>query len=254
MPIEKQLKYPLDATSKAVFRRTMREMLPEMIADVFWDKVYYYSSTFEAIDVSEAVSPFSTWILDKTGTAVPDADVTTNRVRLHTGTTSGNRSELLHNITAESNLLMYGRRTRFRTQIDLSSVTAVTAYVTSSGARLVGTFGFKIVNNELFGVVTDSASAETLTGVLATLSVDTPVQIEARWDSERSISFYIAATTSDAMELVGVLRSGFTSVIANQTSYGQMIYYRITTDEAVDKHLLFSTFEFMQDIWKGLPK
>lgn len=189
------------------------------------------------------------WKILKTGTAINDPSFNNNNVTLRTGSTSGNRLRLFKSSSA-TNRILFGRKTRFRTQIDLSSVANVTAYVVTGGAFLVGSFGFKVVNASLYGITTNGSGTETLTPVLATLTADTPVEIEARWDpTDNSVTFYIGNLNDfPIMKSVGRLTSGFSAAISDQGTWGTIGAFDITTNTTANKTLSFSTFEFIQEL------
>jgi hypothetical protein len=196
-----------------------------------WTKDFYVFIMFHSLD------PY-TWSWGGTGYYLLNPAGNENHLVLGTGATAASLVELQYfwDIPDPSvvTFLTWDKERRMRTAVRFEANTNQEAYIltgdTSNG------FGFKIVDNQIFGVVFNGA-VETLTAALATFAAFDEMILEARFKPNQECRFYINGVE------VGVLTAGLPTG-TNDADSPMWLRIENTADE--DKVMDFSWYEFYQ--------
>ena len=214
------LKYPIDKIDQDILRKFLKQEIGDLVFDANWNDFVYFHTLFESLDGYGI-----------TGTVVPG----TWGFTMTTGAISGNSAELEKN-PAYQKVFNWHKQQRMKVNFQLGSITAVTV---SAVVGLVGAdvhYGFKVINNTVYGTVGDTSQS---TIVLGTISANLNYDYEARFFPSQKVIFLI-----DGVEK---------GVLTTNLPYGgtsgeneQLLEIVITTNENVAKFLLMSEFEFIQ--------
>ena len=226
-----ELEYPMDSQSlstlKQVFPGILDEQLYQAMKRIIWWQTYF-----------ETKDGFTT-----TGTATVNAD----DIDLVTGAVSGN-SASIEKIASWQGLFSFGRKSMMRTAFNLSSVTAVTAYMVVGSASGDGVpagsyYGFKVVNSTLYGVVKDGTTEATVS--LMTITTDT-YSLQAEYIPGQSVVFTVNTVQR------GTITTNLPQSALNPQSV--LMELKVTTNEAVAKTMSASFFTILssRDFYEAL--
>ena len=217
--IMSQLKYPLDKITKTLIANEVREEMHRSIFDVMWKKVFAWETFFESIDG-----------FDQTG-----ATLSSNKVTILTDGDLNNESEIQKN-ASYNGILTWLHQSAFRSGVLMDSIAEVTAYITVGGVQGGSAgYGFKIVNDKIYGVV-HNGTAET-TVELQTVATSN-YNIQARYRPGNKVIFFVADVEK------GVITTGLPQNTNVLNTIPMHMYVKAT--EAAAKSLTSSYFQYMQ--------
>lgn len=221
--------YPPNEDFKRAVESTLDEILPNKIFDVVWKKTLRFTTFFESLDG---------W--GNSGVTLSDDQLT-----FTTGAVSGNFAEIFKQPNNQG-LITFSQRNAFRTNIQLSQITSQTIYITTGNVR-AGTegYGFKIVDDTLYGVSHDGTTESTIK--LQVLQANQKYHIEARYTPSDKIVFLADdPTTSPVITIreVGVKSNNLP--IPDATGNTLFFYTRITTNAAAAKTMRMTFLDFLQ--------
>lgn len=221
LPVRSQLQYPLDTESIMALDKGLDSILADKMFDLMWRKMVHVMLWFESLD------GYTT-----SGTVATDGLVAT----LTTGNVSGNSAEINKQPT-DQGLFVFNQSSRFRTAFNVRSVSAQTIYITYGNKDSADYYGFKIVDNTLYGVTKDGTTENAVS--LQTI-ITTPVyNIEARFEPDKGVLF-IVDTVQKGKGEKNLPRTNLTGANA------QLMDIEITTNENVAKIMDVSFFEYLQ--------
>lgn len=216
------LNYPMDLESKNTLKKEFTTILDEQLYQAM-KRIIWWQTYFETKD------GFTT-----TGTATVNAD----DIDLITGGASGN-SASIEKIASWQGLFSFGRKSTMRTAFNLSSVSAVTAYLVVGSASGDGTpannyYGFKVVNSKLYGVVKDGTTETTVE--LMTITTDN-YSLQAEYVPSSEVVFTVNT----------VQRGKITTNLPSPALVAQSVLMelKVTTNEAVAKTMSSSFFSIL---------
>ena len=141
-----QLTYPLDKITKTLIANEVREEMYRSIFDVMWKKIFAWETFFETKD----------------GYDTSGATISSNKVAILTGANLNDTAHIQKN-ASYNGLLNFYNRSAFRSGFLTNGVSAITAYITVGGVQGGSNgYGFKIVNDKLYGVVHNGTSETTV--------------------------------------------------------------------------------------------
>lgn len=197
-----------------------------------WTRDFYKIIQFQSLD------GFG-WNTTITGTV----SISGGMITLDTGGTSGSTATFGDSVSIPdpglgNSVFSWNKNRKFRTGVRVTSDTNQVIYVAVGGypPLLERFIGFKIVDNQIFGVVCDGV-AETLTAALATITAGDEPMLETRFIAGESCTFYINGVE------VGNLTSGLPSGIVSSENV-LVIYITNTADEVKSSSLYL--WEFYQ--------
>jgi len=154
-------------------------------------------------------------------------------IQLNSGTTTSDFSELAKYLEYYFYDISFSKRASFKTSFSISSVSSVNAWF-CHGSYQGAFYGFKIVNNTLYGAVDYDGEHETLVE-LATISANTKYNVRADFTPGLKVEFYVNDVYID--ELTTNLPTG--------TDYAYIIMMiRVLTNANSNKNLKFSYWDF----------
>jgi len=241
--MEQQLTYPLDEISKRIIREEIKNNISQFVFDSVWNDFMHFTTIFESSD------GYDTFV---SSGAV--ASVGPNGIVLSTSTTSSNLAQIYRypdptfGTAVLTPFLSWKQPSRFRANMEVSSITNQTGYIVAGldpTAASLPFYGFKIVNNTLYGVTRKDSGGGESTVSLATIAVNTNYVIEARhYPDIHKVEFYMES--SGKMQLMGTLTTDTTIPDLTNTNHNGLLFYSIQTAENADKQLTSSYFEYIQ--------
>jgi len=200
-----------------------------------WTRDFYKLIQFQSLD------GFLIDEVDTGSVSLLEGDIT-----LSTGANINSEADLIDEITHPlvdlGTFLTWDKERRLRVGILFNNNTNQEIYILQGtwGLSLPDPsqkgFGFKIVNNEIFGYVVDGTT-ETLTGVLRTFNAGDEFILEARLTPTQKCVFYI-----DGVEVGSIT----TNLPSGLQSSNWIAHAHITNTAAADKSIQFDWWEFYQ--------
>jgi len=196
-----------------------------------WTRDFYKMIQFQHPD------GFEWWTVDSGYYSISEG-----LVQLGTGVNINSEAEMLdeisHPLVDLGTLFTWDKERRMRVAVFFFDNSDQEIYIVSGGRlpAAEGFIGFKIVDDEIFGVVCNGVS-ETLTAALRSFNANDEFILEARFKPNQECRFYI-----DGVE-VGVLTSGLPSGL-NQANW--LAHAFIKNTAAADKYIEFDLWEFYQ--------
>lgn len=157
---------------KVQVSQALNELLPEKIFDLVWKKTFHYLTTFESLDGFTLVG-------------VPT--ITGGYIDLTTSNVTNNEIEV-DKQPAYQGLITFSERSYFRSNISFSNTTNQTIYLTVGNKDTGNYYGFKVVNDTLYGVSQDGTTEKTI--LLQTIT-NTLYNLEARYMPSDKIVFLV---------------------------------------------------------------
>ena len=198
----------------------------ELLMERIWSQVFFWATFFESLDGY-------TQTLSGGSISIAGTDVV-----LSTGATSGNSAELIKQPSWQGVSTFYAKN-MFRTAAVFNANTAQEIYIVH-GSLSGKYYGFKVSNGTLYGVVNDGTT-ETTTELQA-IAVSTSYNLEAVYYPKEKILFYV--NTGKSREPAGIITSGLMKPEASVNT--TIMDVKITTNEAVDKSVQLSFWQFLQ--------
>jgi hypothetical protein len=162
----------------------------------------------------------------------------TTFVRLETGATSGSQQNLRKQRGYPAIQHTWVKPRRFRTKINLSSITNQTVWVCTGLYAINPHVGFKIVNNTLYGCACNGTTESTVS--LQTIAASTDYLLECIFDPD--------ATDKCLFYVNDVYKGCLSSNIPTGTSQAEIILeVLIQNDAAADKQIVLSDWLFLQE-------
>lgn len=226
-----QLENPADATTEGIINTLIDRLLPSKILDIFWNKLFYWSTWFEAADGYDITTSGS-------GAAAP-----TGNAFVLTSDTSTNTSTEITKFPNTQNILRWDRKQRMRATISTpTAVTSQEAYVVVgnvNGGTINEHYGFRINNATLQGTVSDSATQVTV-DLDTAVSTSSDYNVEARYIPYKEVTFYVDGIAKG--KLTSNLPSGAASI-----THDNLFDAWIKTTTNAARTLRISFFEFIQE-------
>jgi hypothetical protein len=144
-------------------------------------------------DLMKNIVTWETFFETKDGfTIVGTVTLNPDEIEVTTTAVNGNSSSIAK-IATWQGLFSFGRKSMFRSQFNLNSIAAVTAYIVMGNQSGSGTpanqyYGFKVVNNTLYGVVKDGTTENTV--ALQTITTDS-YSVQAEYIPGDSVVFSV---------------------------------------------------------------
>ena len=214
-----QLSYPLDAHSKSVIERTMREFLGDMILDVMWDDYFYWMTMFDSIEGWNGSGGPYNWNLSNnpaTDLGIQYSNkgvsyISSGIVQISAGPTAG-AGTMIDKSPLNQAILSFDQRQRFKTQVKVVTTRLITTYIrigeitSPPGTTAEKHFGFKIDATTLYGTCGDGTASDASV-TLGTIAAGNNLLLEARLIPNDKIVFYSSTTGIDGLKEVGTLTS-----------------------------------------------
>jgi len=233
-----QLVFPLNVNSKQILSKTTDEFIGDKVLNANWDDYFYYMTMFDSID---GFSSSGQVTIDSGGLILSTTSTINNSANLYK----------LPNPTAivsipTNTLLSWKQPQRIRGNIAMASVSNVTAYITRgvNYGPSYPYFGFKIINNTLYGVSRDNNTDGEAAIALMTISTNTVYIVEARYLPGEKILFYVVNNATKELEQKGILTTKLPSI--SNSNVGGFYEYFISTQNAAVKQMTASFFEYIQ--------
>lgn len=209
-------------------RRGLDRLMPERLLSDVWRNVFYYMESFVSTEsfsssLSGAGSGFGF-----TATPQPVFEV-------FTGTSTGN-SALLGKHLFQQDVLSFGNPQRFRTHFQVSSTTLIRANISVGPDG----YGFRVSSSTLLGYVTDNDDNESTVNLGVSLSPDVTYFVEALFNPNDKVIFYVKNSTTSQMEARGILTDLPTGEHTNLWSL------ELTTNNNARKTMFVQLFELIQ--------
>lgn len=205
------------------------EFFAEKLLDLTWKKTFHYLTLFDSLDGFDQVFSGS-------GTIAYPGSTDTSNVILTTGATSTNATTL-RKVSTFNGLPTFSQRSFMRASFVATATTSQTAYV-KVGLYDGEGYGFKIVDDKIWGTTHNGSTESTSTVSFQTISANTAYQLEARYLPERNVVFLINGTERGAMQ--NTLPSS--SLVANPT----IMTFRIETATNSARSIKTSHYEYLQ--------
>lgn len=244
--------FPPNEDFKRAVEEAMDEILPEKILDLVWNEYFYLFEWLGSVNVVTSQAADSAGDTEEditlpgiwgtfTGPGNALVSVSSSRVTLTTGTTSGSGAGIEKD-PAIQGILRYDRKQRFRTAFQISVITNVTAHLVrgdNNGGNVY--YGFKINAGTLQGVTRNGGSETTID--LQSISANTGYDLEARLLPGNKVLFLVRdANNPNTFEPRGVLTTNLPTENPN-FNYATI---RIDTSNTTSKSLEVSFFEYAQ--------
>jgi hypothetical protein len=206
----------------------------DTVMDLIWKKMFHWETFFESLD----------------GFTLSDNPPTLNpyQVIFVTKPVSGN-TVYLQKYAAWQGVATLSEKSYFRTSIILPADTVAegnyTAYITvgnSLSPTGSGFYGFKIMNNALYGVVSKNGVSAEQTVALLQGMTGRVYHLEARYYPGARVSFLVNPSVDAQAPLGEIALMGSLSSGANQT----LMTMKLATDDTQQKALQVSYFEYLQ--------
>lgn len=236
--------YPPNEDFKMAVEKVMDEILVNKIFDVNWNNYFYYRTVFEDIAVDLITcTPGS-------GTQCPSTGVDPDGLILNTeAATTGNFADVEKTPLAESGL-KWDKRQRMRLGFRLPSIAKQTIYMVRGSTNLASPYyGFKVIDNILYGVSYDKTTEKTIS--LGSILADKSYVVEVRLTPSDKIIFLVNRENEDPTDITkrGLIERGVITINLpkiNETITRGFYNFRITTNENVGKTLIVAFFEYIQ--------
>ena len=212
-----------DPNFKSAVERSSDSFMSSKIFDLAWKKTIHFITFFESIDGYSKTTSGGTITLDG------------NQIQMQSGATSGNYA-LLEKGPTYQGLLTFSQDSNMRTTITVDQTTNQTAYILMGALNAgYGGYGFKIVDDKIYGVANNGTSETTV--LLQTISTSN-YTLEARYVVGKSVVFLIN----------NVEKGVVNATLPSQASVANpnLLTIKITTAANADKVMHFSFFEYMQ--------
>jgi hypothetical protein len=217
------LKYPVDATTQATIEKAVDVFLKDKVFDIAWKKMFHWMTMFESLDGFDQVASSDASIrIDGSG------------VILATGPNGGSYAEVAKQPLWQG-LATFGQRSNFRSAFVLNAADLQTAYIRTGIAGGQG-YGFKVVENTLYGFSTDGVTEETV--AVGNIVTGRRYNIEARYTPNDKVVFFTDTTER------GSVYKHLPSAL--QQSNGQLMSMRIIARGGQQRSMQVSFFEYLQ--------
>ena len=243
--------YPANNEQERAIEEVLNKILPDKIYDAVWNDFFYYFTNFDSMEASTGDNTFeeagviavtlSGWSVDV------EADVTAASFMQKVQIPSLGGSDVGLNRN-----LGWGTPQRFRANFSFYDSTApgapeFTGYIvrgaTPQSSYGQPHFGFKIIDDTLYGTV-DSVAAAEQTVQLQSVSNGTAYVVEARYLPSDKVIFLVQDNTTLKMEEKGVITTGLINPNSTLTSAFYGIENTRTNNHTVQ--FLGSFFEYIQ--------
>jgi len=216
-----QLKYPLDKKSESIIEKTVDKFLENKIFDLIWKRTFHWVTFFESLDGFSVTADAQ--------------DLTLGLVEITTSAAEDNTAFVFKQ-PAKQGVITFSERSRMRTTLIFASVADITAYaIVGQITEGFSYYGFKVVNNTLYGVSYDGTTEKTVE--LQTITT-AQFNVEARYTPASKIVFYVDSDEK------GVINENLPSRVA--TPNISLMRFEITTNAEAAKTMQFSFFEYLQ--------
>lgn len=212
--------YPPSVDFEQAVAKALDNVLLEKMLDMDWLYNFRYSSFFDSIDGWAATAGVS---FNGSG----DLTFVTTAV-------NGNSQNISKSPNNQKILDWANNKQRFRASFQLNSVANVTAWWTVGVQGTTEHYGFKVINNVLYGTVADGTTQKTL--ALKTILDSVVYRIEARLDPIRKVVFLVNDVEA------GVISQNLP--LTPQTS--DFLNFNITTNTGASKEMYMSFVDFQQ--------
>ena len=213
--------YPITPDFKAGVNQALDELLLDKIFDLEWKKLFFFQTLFESLTGFTVSGPAPT--IDGTG------------VTMTTDGTLNNESEVTKQPGIQG-LIAFYQRSAFRIKVYLAQVTAQTIYITVGNKDTTHYYGFKIVDNTLYGVTYNGVTENAVS--LQSVSATTSYNLEARYFPDDKVVFFVDAVEKGVSKLYLPVPSTTINV--------QLMDIRVKATAAVAKTIKVSMFQYMQ--------
>ena len=215
------------------------------IMDTVFNKFFYLFEWFETNTITDD------WVDTSSGVS---ASVTggVGGLAFTTGTTLNGYAQIDRRGLQFQSILRWDRFQAFKTSFSVTSLSEITCYLVRGYAGFVFSassyFGFKIVNDSLYGVSSSTGASESTVLLLGpntspVFTVVTTYEIKAILIPRERVEFYILNSTTSEYELRGTLRTQFPTDTTDQ-GYANII---ARTTNTTSKILDTSYFEYIQE-------
>ena len=188
------------------------------IFEDIWKKTFHYTTFFESLDGFHVSG---------------NASVDGNQLIFVTEDKE-NSTVKVSKTPSWQGLATFSQKSRFRTAFTMTNRNNVEAYL-SIGGHEGKSYGFKIVNDKLYGYSNDGT--KELAVLLQTITNDT-YNVEARYKPNEVIVFYVNSKNR------GELTKGFPS--ASQLPNHHLMEMSLKTNDSLQKSFQVSFFEYLQ--------
>jgi hypothetical protein len=231
--------YPVSFESQKAIESATDNYLKNKAIDLNWNNTVRYTTFFDSLDGWDVSGSGGTGfiIMDSSAGVWFKTDPTTNHF------------EELWKIPI-SNMLSFYKKSRFRIQFESVDATAQIIYL-GIGSYNGDFYGFKVIDDKLYGVIANSDTSAETTKLLKTITSGTVYLLEASYDPQKGVRFSSIDDSINRVEL------GFIPYGANmpkKLSGGKVFYpeglfdFYIKTTEN-DFHEMYIPFlDFIQEI------
>jgi hypothetical protein len=233
-----QVRYPVSYESQRAIESAVDNFLKNKILDSVWKNTIRYTTFFDSLDgwdVSGAGGGFA--VMD------PSAGI-----YFKTGSVSGNFEEVWK--IPFNNILSFYNKSKFRIQFESVDATSQTIYL-GLGSYNGDFYGFKVVDNNLYGMIRNSDTSAATTKLLQTITSGVVYLLEAEYDPLKGVRFSVFS------DVIGKTEVGFIPIDANMPKKldagkpyipeGLFDFY-IKTNEADFHEMYIPFFDFIQEI------
>ena len=236
-PSQAQSFYPPSVNFKEAVSSALKEILwqnPDVIRDILWAKDTNFFTLFESLDGFD--------VNDGTGTV--ETGVAGTQLTLTTTAINNEFAELTKK-PSQQGLYTFSQSGRFRTNFNTGSVANVTVWIVH-GSLSGQAYGFKIINNSLYGFTRDSGGTEA-TVLLQTISASYNYNIEARYMPDQKVVFLADDPTTTPITKIrelGILKTNLPTPAATINS--NLLDIKLQTNTTAVKTMTISFFQYNQ--------
>ena len=205
------------------------EFFAEKLMELTWKKTFHYLTLFDSLDGFDQV-------FSGAGTIAYPGSTDTSYVILTTGATSTNATTM-RKTSALNGLPTFSQRSFMRASFVAPATTTQEAYVKVGLFDGMG-YGFKIVDDKIWGTTHNGSTEATSTVSLQTISANTAYQLEARYLPGVQVVFFVNATERGTIS--SVLPSS--TLVANSN----LMTFRIKTNANSARSIQTSHYEYLQ--------
>lgn len=206
------------------------EFFAEKLLELTWKKTFHYLTLFDSLDGFDQV-------FSGAGTIAYPGSTDTSYITLTTGATSTNATTL-RKTSALNGLPTFSQRSFMRASFVAPATTTQEMYVKVGLFDGMG-YGFKIVDDKIWGTTHNGTTEATSTVSLQTITANTSYQLEARYLPDVQVVFFVNATE----------RGSISSILPSSTlvANSNLMTFRVETTANAARSLQTSHYEYLQN-------
>jgi len=203
--------------------RVLLRNLTSTVIHGTYTKPFHYLETFTSLDGIQQ---------DLVGSGSISIDY--KEVILKTGTTANSWASILKEPTLWN--FSFDEETRFKTRVLVWKNTNQAVWIIVGDRGTSNHFGFKIVNDMLYGTVADGATESTIE--LKTIVADEIIDLECLFHPNTEARFFVNGSDMGTLS---------TNLPSGTTNANRILCVQLTNTAAEDKHIHLSIWEFWQE-------